>query len=181
MGDANSQEVICPAKSVRLIQGALSAGRTEPRSEEIHEPSTSRVFSEQSMRCFGPAIPVMNPAQPGTGGHRRKPRRPEFHWPSVWRVLIQRIMNPVIVVEVDVIANQTSQVCFVPCDDVVEDLAAAASDPSLRRPVLPWRPHTGAPDLQTGCLQEGDHTGIEFRIVVQDDIAIRTSLRECFT
>ena len=90
-------------------------------------------------------------------------------------------MNPVIVVEGDVIVNQTSQVWFVPCDDVVEDLAAAASDPALRNPVLPWRLHTGAPDLQTGCLQEADHTGIEFRIVVQDDIAIRTSLGECFT
>ena len=79
-------------------------------------------------------------------------------------------MNPVVVVEVDVIANQTSQVWFVPCDDVVEDLAAAAPDPAFRRPVLPWRPHTGAPGLQTGCLQKGDHIGIELRIVVADDI-----------
>ena len=79
----------------------------------------------------------MKAAQPGTGGHRRKRRRPEFQRPSTWRVLIQRIMNPVVVVEVDVIANQTSQVWFVPCDDVVEDLAAAASDPALRRTVLP--------------------------------------------
>ena len=110
----------------------------------------------------------MNPAQPGTGGHRRKRRRPEFHRPSTWRVLIQRIMNPVIVVEGDVIANQTSQVCFVPCDDVVEDLAAAASDPALRSPVLPWRLHTGALHLEAGCPQEADDIGIEFRIAVQE-------------
>ena len=47
-------------------------------------------------------------------------------------------MDPVIVAEDDLIANQTSQVGLVPCDDVVEDLAAAASDPALRSPVLPW-------------------------------------------
>ena len=90
-------------------------------------------------------------------------------------------MNPVIVVEGDVIVNQTSQVWFVPCDDVVEDLAAAASDPALRRPVLPWRPHTGTLRLQTGCLQKSDHIGIELRIVVEDDISIRASFSECFT
>jgi hypothetical protein len=32
---------------------------------------------------------------------------------------------------------------------------------------LPWRLHTCALRLQTRCLQEADHIGIEFRIVVQ--------------
>ena len=89
-------------------------------------------------------------------------------------------MDPVIVVEVDVIANQASEMWFVQYDDVVEDLAAAASDPALRSTVLPWRLDTGALRLETGCLQEVHHIGIEFRIVVQDDISIRTSLGECF-
>src|ERR1700733_5753054 len=44
------REAICPAKSARLIQSASSAARTEPRSEKMHGPSTSRVFSDQSMR-----------------------------------------------------------------------------------------------------------------------------------
>jgi hypothetical protein len=35
-------------------------------------------------------------------------------------------------------------------------------------------PYTRALRLQTGCLQEPDDFGIEFRIVVQDDITKRT-------
>ena len=90
-------------------------------------------------------------------------------------------MDAVILVEGDVLANDASQMWFVPGDDVVEDLAATTSDPALRNPVLPWRPHTGALHLEAGCPQEADDIGIEFRIAVQDDISIRTSPGECFT
>ena len=124
---------------------------------------------------------MMKSAEPGTGGYGRKRRRPAFHWPSTWRVLCQRIMDPVIVVEGDVLANQASQMWFVPGDDVIEDLAATTADPALRSPVLPWRLHTGAHHLETGCLKEADDIGIEFRIAVENDISVGTSLGECFT
>ena len=87
---------------------------------------------------------MMKTAEPGIGGQFRKWRSPAFYWLSTGRVLCQRIMDAVIVVEGDVLANQASQMWFVPGDDVVEDLAATTSDPALRNPVLPWRPHTGA-------------------------------------
>jgi len=44
-------------------------------------------------------------------------------------------MNPVVVMVVDVIANESPQVWFVQRDDVVENLAAAASHPAFRSPV----------------------------------------------
>jgi len=49
--------------------------------------------------------------------------------------LIEGIVNPVVVVVVHVIANEPPQVLFVQRDDMVENLAAAASDPAFRSPV----------------------------------------------
>src|SRR5579864_426832 len=70
---------------------------------------------------------------------------------------------------------------FVQSDDLVEDLAAAASHPALCDPILPRGLNTRALRLQTACLQECDHVGIEFRVVVQDGITIRTILGKGFT
>jgi hypothetical protein len=96
---------------------------------------------------------MMKTAQPETGDHRRKRRRPTFDRPSTWRDLYQGIVDPIIMVEGDIIADRASQVWFVQCDDVVEDLAAATSDPALRRSVLLWRLNTGALRLEAGCLE----------------------------
>ena len=82
---------------------------------------------------------MMKATEPGTGDHRRGWRRLAFHWPSIGRVLIEGIVNPVVVVVVHVTANQPPQSSF--SDDVVEDLAAAASDPALCDSILP-RCHT---------------------------------------
>ena len=46
-------------------------------------------------------------------------------------------MNPVVVVVVHVIANEPSEMLFVQRDDMVENLAAAASYPAFRGSVLP--------------------------------------------
>jgi hypothetical protein len=97
------------------------------------------------------------------------------------RVLLERVMYPVIVVVGDVIADQPPQMGFVQCNDVVQDLAAAASDPALRNPVLPRCPNTGALRLQAGCLQEGDHSRVEFGVVVKDNVSIVTSPGKRFT
>jgi hypothetical protein len=80
---------------------------------------------------------MMKAAEPGTGDHWRGRRRLGFYLSSIWRVLIEGIMSPVVVMVVDVIANESPQVWFVQRDDVVENLAAAASHPAFRSPVLP--------------------------------------------
>src|SRR5450759_5488678 len=63
---------------------------------------------------------------------------------------------------------------------MVEDLAAAASHPAFRNPVLPRRLNTRALRLKAGCVQERNHIGIELRVVVEDRITIRTRLGEYF-
>ena len=53
---------------------------------------------------------------------------------SVGRVFAQRAVNAILVVIAHVIADQTAKVLFIHRDGMVEDLAAAASDPSFAVP-----------------------------------------------
>ena len=135
----------------------------------------------RALRSFAPAISVMKAAEPGAGDYCGSQRRLAFHWPSIRRVLIEGIVNPVVVVVVHVIANEPPQVLFVQRDDMVENLAAAASDPAFRSPVLPRCLNTRALRSEARRLQEGNHIRIEFRVVVEDGITIRTSLGKRFT
>ena len=85
-------------------------------------------------------------------------------------------MNPVVVIVVHVIADEPSEMLFVQGDDMVENLSSAATYPSFRSPVLQRCLNTRALRSEARCLQEGDHVGIEFRVVVENGITIRTSL-----
>ena len=60
------------------------------------------------------------------------------------RVFAQRVVNTVLLVIAGVIADDAPKVCFIQRDDVVEDLAAAASNPSFSGPVLPWGLNAGS-------------------------------------
>jgi hypothetical protein len=119
---------------------------------------------------------MMKAAEPGTGDHCRSRRRLAVHLPSIRRVLIEGIVNPVVVVVVHVIANEPAQMLFVQRDDVVENLAAPTSHPAFRSPVLPWCLNTRSLRPEARRLQESNHIRIEFRVVVEDGITIRTSL-----
>ena len=54
---------------------------------------------------------------------------------SVGCVFAQRVVNAILVGIVHVIADQTAKVLFIHRDGMVEDLAAAASDPSFAVPI----------------------------------------------
>jgi len=69
--------------------------------------------------------------QRGIGG------RLELDPTSVGCVFAQRVVNAILVVIAHVIADQTAKVLFIHRDGMVEDLAAAASDPSFGGSVLP--------------------------------------------
>jgi hypothetical protein len=81
----------------------------------------------RALRRLAPAISMMKAAESGAGDYCRSQRRLALHGPSIRRVLIEGIVNPVVVVVVHVIANEPPQVLFVQRDDMVENLAAAAS------------------------------------------------------
>jgi len=73
----------------------------------------------------------------------------------------------------DVIANQAAKMLLIQRDDVVEDVSATTPNPSLRNSVLPRRLHASSLGLQTGLLQELEYLSIEFRVAVENDVAIR--------
>ena len=74
---------------------------------------------------------MMKAPESAAGDHSRRQRRLTFQGPSIGCVLIERIVNSVVVVVVHIITNEPPQMFFVQRDDVIEDLAAAASDPCV--------------------------------------------------
>src|SRR5262249_50098432 len=106
-------------------------------------------------------------------------------WPgldraSMGRVFAQRVMNAILVVIAHVFADQTAKVFFVHRDDMVEDLAATASNPSFCGSVLPWCLNARPFWLKSGGLQESNHIDVEDRIVIQYGVAIGSRLRKGF-
>src|SRR5438045_3621233 len=67
---------------------------------------------------------------------------------------------------------------FIQCDDMVQNLSAATSNPAFRGSILPGRLDARPLRLQTRRLQKRDDGGIELRIAVQDHITVWTNFRE---
>jgi hypothetical protein len=101
---------------------------------------------------------MMKAAKPGVGDHCRSQGRLAFHWPSIRRVLIEGIVNPVVVMVVHIIANEPPQVLFVQHDDMVENLAAAASYPAFRSPVGEGRRLRRMTTMAIPLLKSSTHT-----------------------
>ena len=89
-------------------------------------------------------------------------------------------MNAVLVVITDVLADDATKVFFVHRDDMVEDLAAAAPNPSFGRSVLPWGVNARSFGFQSGGRQEADDVATEDGIVIQNGVAIGGRLRKGF-
>ena len=76
--------------------------------------------------------------------------------------------------------KEPPKMLFVQRDDMVENLAATASYPAFRGPVLPRRLNTCSLRSEARCRQEGNHIRIEFQVVVENGITIRTGLGKSF-
>jgi hypothetical protein len=133
---------------------------------------------QYTLCCLFPPVPTMQSAQT-----RQRDYGCFRSWllldrSAIGRVFAEAIVNSVFVMVVHVIARQPTEMRFVECDHVIEDLAPATSHPSLRDSILPRCSYARSFGFQPGCLQERDHLVIEFRIAIEDDIPIQTSLRE---
>jgi len=115
--------------------GRLSVADGTPAPDRKEQHRVDR--RERVLRSFAPAIAMMKATEPGTGDHRRRRRRLAFHCPSIRRVLVEGIVNPVVMMIVHVIANKPPEMLFFQRDDMIENLAAAASHPAFRNPILP--------------------------------------------
>jgi hypothetical protein len=78
----------------------------------------------------------MKATQPWHRDHLVCCRRPWLHRSSIRRVFVQGIVNPVIVMVGYIFADESAQMDFIECNDVIEKLPAAASDPSFRDSIV---------------------------------------------
>ena len=81
----------------------------------------------------------------------------------------------------DVLPDQSPQMYFIEWYDVVKQLAAAASDPAFRDPVLPGRLNARTLRGQSGGFQELNHISIECGVAVEHNVAVWFRLRECLS
>ena len=77
-----------------------------------------------------------------------------------------------------VITHETEHMSFIQRDDLIQDLSATTSNPSLRGSILPGGLEARPLRFQTRRLQKRNDGGIEFRIAVQDQITVWANLRE---
>ena len=105
---------------------------------------------------------MVQSAEARNRNHGRGSGRFWLDWSLLRRILLQGIVNAVPLVIAHIIPDQSAQMLLIQRDDMVQNLAAAASDPSLGNAILPWRLDARRFGLQTCCLQKRDHLSIEF-------------------
>ena len=104
--------------------------------------------------------------------------RLRLDWPLVRGVFLERVMNSVLLIVAHIITHEPEQMPFVHSDDMVQDLPATTSHPPFCGSILPRRLNTSPFRLQTRRLQKRDHVSIEFRIAVEDHVAVWASFRK---
>ena len=134
----------------------------------------------RSLCRLSPRVAMVEAAQARQGNQTGIRRWPRLDRASIGRVFAQRVVNPILLVIAHVVADHTAKVFFVHRDDMVEDLTAAASNPSFGGSVLLGRLNTGPFWLKSGDFQEGPHIDVEDRIVIQNGVAIGSRLRKGF-
>ena len=77
-------------------------------------------------------------------------------------------MNPVILMVGHIFADESAEMDFIECNDVIEKLSAAASDPSFRDSVLPGWLDLRPLYFQPCRLQEIRNSSIKLRVVVEN-------------
>jgi hypothetical protein len=105
-----------------------------------------------------------------TTGWRPPSRTPEitvavgeglaFHGTSVWRVLLEGIVNSVVVVVIHILANQPPEMFFMQRYDMVQDFPTATSNPAFGDSILPRRSHSSLRP-QARCIQKTDHCSVK--------------------
>src|SRR5690349_25174414 len=106
---------------------------------------------------LSPGVPMVEPAQARQRSHTGIADWPWLDRTSAGRVFAQRVVDAILLVMADVLADDAAQVFFTDGNDIFEDLEAAASNP----PFDLLRSATGVNArpfcFQSGRLQECNH------------------------
>jgi hypothetical protein len=87
-------------------------------------------------------------------------------------------VDPLAVVVLDVLAEQTSEVVFAENDDVIEQLPSNAPHEALRGPVLPRASECRALGVDVKASDRQGDFGREDRIVVENQIPMRRAMKK---
>ena len=97
---------------------------------------------------------MVETAEPRQGDDLDVPSEPSLRRTACGRGLGEAEVGAVAAVVRDVLAEQAQQVAVVEDDDMVEELATDAADPTLRDAVLPRAPRGGAGRPRAEGLQD---------------------------
>jgi len=95
------------------------------------------------------------------------------------RSLSQCKMSSVVMVITDVLVHQAFQMPLVQDDHMVEQIAAAVSNPALGNAVLPRAAEAGLSELDAEAFHRFDDFAVELRSAIKDQITRRRVVREC--
>ena len=103
---------------------------------------------------LSPGVPMVEPAQARQRSHTGIADWPWLDRTSAGRVFAQRVVDAVLLVIADVLADDAPQVFFTDRNKIIEDLAAAASNPPFGGSVLPRGVNARPFCFQSGRLEE---------------------------
>src|SRR5664279_6168084 len=111
-----------------------------------------------------PVIAVMQPAHALLANYRTLFQRA---CPASRRLLVQPEVRSVVVIIGNVLGEESLQMALIQRDHVVEQVAAAASDPTLGDPILPGTPNRGTNRYHLQRADRRWHFQAVLRIVVE--------------
>src|ERR1039457_1500743 len=94
------------------------------------------------------------------------------------RSLGQRNVGPVLVIIADILTHEPFQMALIHNDHMVQQFAAATTDPTLRHTVLLRTSETGPLRLDTEALRRVGHLRVKNRVAIKDQIAGCRIVRE---
>src|ERR1022692_1379320 len=111
-----------------------------------------------------PVIAVMQPAHAPLANHCTLFQRA---CPASRRLLVQPEVGSVVVIVGNVLGDESLQMALIQRDHMVEQVAAAASDPTLGDPILPGTPNRGTDRCHVQRAHRRWHFQAILRIAVE--------------
>src|ERR1035437_437666 len=125
-----------------------------------------------------PVIAVMQPAHALLANHYTLFQRA---YPASRRLLVQPEVGSVVVIIGNVLGEESLQMALIQRDHVVEQVAAAASDPTLGDPILPGTPNRGTDRCHLQRAHRRWHFQSVLRIVVEQEKSGRGIVGKSFS
>jgi hypothetical protein len=93
--------------------------------------------------------------------------------PATGSVLPQSEMSSILVVIMDVLIKQPSQMFPIQHDHMIQEISTYTANPTLRSSVLPGTAKCGTNRLAAHRLHSGDHIGTELGVPIEDQESLR--------